>query len=464
MRAFPGWIGRALAALLLVVAMVTADGVAAQTVTPAGAQTEAPTLALGERALAAHQPAQARQIALALLARNPNDIAVLLLRARAARALGDTPEALAAARKAWRLARVPVERFAAALVRAQVLSSSGHRTMAQLWLRRAVEDAPDARARAVAVRDYRFVRARNPWVLHLRFSLSPSSNVNNGSSSSTTLLFGLPFTLSPDAKALSGGIGQADFSAVYRLRPTVRTRTELRLSGMTRNVWLSPVAKAEAPMAKGRAYDYGALQFGLWQEFRRAPAAPVVWHWSAALGRNWYGGSVLSDYRTIGLGAERPLSPRVAALWDLSYERQDRHDLAQRSADVVTGEVGLAWRLANGDRLQLSFGARHTHSLATDIAHRTRYATLNWSMARPVAGVAVGLQLSALRRVYSAFPYTVGGRHDLVLQLDLTLVFTRLSYMGFSPSLDITYSHTASNLGLYRSRGAGVLFGFRSQF
>ncbi|MFC2966766.1 surface lipoprotein assembly modifier [Acidimangrovimonas pyrenivorans] len=427
--------------------------------------------AVGMRALAAGYAADAHNIALALLGRDPKDVTALLIRSRAARDLGHYDEARAAARKAWRYAETAPERYAAARVRAQALSSAGNRTLAQLWLRRAVENAPDERARALAVRDYRYVRSRNPWALHFSLSLSPSSNVNNGSSSSTSLaeLPWLPYgpvtiELGTDAQALSGYVGQLGFAAVYRLPPSERVRTEFHFSGSYRHNWLSARAKAAAPMAKGSDYDFGAFEIGIRQEFRRSVKSLSIYHWTGTLGRNWYGGAVLSDYARLGLGAEHPLAPQLKALWDVSYEHQDRYDMTSRSADVMTGEIGLDWGLANRDRMRLSFGARDTRAAEAEIDNRAVFADLTWSKAKPVRGIALGLQLSAERRRYGPYSWAPNGRRDVTLSAGLTMVFTRVSYMGFSPSLDVSYSRTASNVGLYRSSQAGLLLGFRSQF
>ena len=63
--------------------------------------------------------------------------------------------------------------LAAALAVAQALSSEGARTRAQLWLRRAMQVAPTKRQKALAVRDFRYVRLRNPWSTRLSFSVAP---------------------------------------------------------------------------------------------------------------------------------------------------------------------------------------------------------------------------------------------------------------------------------------------------
>ena len=138
-------------------------------------------------------PTQGYEMAQALLARDPNDVEALIIRARAARDLGKLTEALSTARKAWFGAQNASERFGASMVMAQTLSTNGAKTRAQLWLRRAAQNAPSEEFKQVAVRDFRYVQRTNPWSTELSFSASPSSNINNGSTRTTTRLFDLPF-------------------------------------------------------------------------------------------------------------------------------------------------------------------------------------------------------------------------------------------------------------------------------
>ena len=168
-------------------------------------------------ALNAGDPATARSFAKALLHRDPQDRNAYLILARSARDMGDIPPARAAARKAWELAETDAQRYSAALITAQVLSTEGKRTRAQLWLRRAGQHAPNDRLRAKAKRDFNYVRQRNPWHTDFTFTLAPNSNINNGSARDRSrlnyavseILFGEPIepirfsqNLKPDSDTL----------------------------------------------------------------------------------------------------------------------------------------------------------------------------------------------------------------------------------------------------------------------
>jgi hypothetical protein len=173
---------------------------------------------LAGQAVVQGQPGLTFDVSGALIARDTDDLNAHLIRSRAARDLGRNDDALLHARAAWSLSDTQDEKYAAALANAQALSSAGRRTAAQLWLRRAVQLAPTDALRAKAAQDFRYVRGQNPWATALSFSVSPSSNINNGSRNETFELFDLPFEfeLGGEARALSGLEVATGFSTRYR--------------------------------------------------------------------------------------------------------------------------------------------------------------------------------------------------------------------------------------------------------
>ncbi|MBI1218846.1 MAG: hypothetical protein GC186_09890 [Rhodobacteraceae bacterium] len=443
--------------LVLALCMAAGPGTAA-TLTPDSLRAD------GFKAIAAGQAEAAHGIALALLQRDPNDFLALILRSRSARALGQFGEARNAARAAWSLAKTPAERYSAAMVRAQALASSEDRTAAQFWLRRAVQLAPDPQAKAVAIRDFTYVRDRSHWSFQIEASVVPSSNVNNGSANSTIELLGLPFVLSGDAQALSGLVGTLGVTGIYRLTPTQTTVTQLRFSGLARHNWLSTSARAQAPGAKGSDYDYSAVETGVVQQWRSGVTSLAIYNWGVTAGHNWYGGADLSNYLRLQGGVDRPLNAIYSGNLGFTLERQARQDVRDRSATVATGTVGVTRRLANSDQVSLTLGDRFTRSNAVDVQHTTNFAQINWTKAKPVLGVKLGASLYVAHESYAVFPLSVDGRRDLNMTADLSMLFSRASYMGFSPSVDVQFQRVHSNVSLYETRDIGIAVGVKSDF
>ena len=269
------------------------------------------------------------------------------------------------------------------------------------------------------------------------------------------------FALSGDAQALSGTEATLGFSARYRLPPTATSATEFRLSANGRHSWLSGEAKAQAPAAEGSDYDFAALELGV----GRKVAVPVgIADMAATLGRNWYGGAVLSDYLRLNLGISGALSEQLSGLVGLSLERQARQDNAARSANLVGVTGGMGMALANGDSLRFSLMARNTQSGSAEIDHREASVSLDWNKAAPVGPLRLGAGISLATAHYDRSPYSRDGRADQRLAALLVLGLERVSYFGFSPELTITAARTHSNVSLYESRDVGVALGFRSAF
>ncbi len=418
---------------------------------------------LGLAELTAHHPDKSLAVAEALLQRDPGDVVALILKSRSLRDLGRYAPALQAARQAWSGASTGDERYGAALAMAQALSSQGARTRAQFWLRRAVQAAPTPLAHEIAVRDFDYVRSRNPLSFSVQLSVSPSSNVNGGSSSTTTELLGLPFLLSGDARALSGFEAAAGLSLRWRRPVTPAGQTEYRLGLLDRRYALSADAKAQAPGASGSDYDYEAIELG-WSRRFTPQGSRAAYTLGATAGRNWYGHDPLSRYLRFDLGAERPLGPRMAGqlrLWDEEQWRDDDSALDART-------LGLRGRLLlgmkNNDRLGLSLGYRDTGSDSISVAHHALTAGIDWSRGRPFHGIGLAATLDVERRDYPRFPFTAGGRQDLRVSGELSLTFQKVEYLGFSPVLTISAAQTRSTLGLYDSRELGIGLGFSSAF
>lgn len=418
---------------------------------------------IGFRTLAAGDAPRALAYAEALLARDPGDAEALILKARALRDLGRYPEAAAFGRLAFRIAPDRDRRYGAAMATAQALASDGARTRAQFWLRRAVQEAPSAPARALAERDFDYVRIRNPLSFSLDLSAAPSSNVNGGSANAVSEFLGLPFVLSGDARALSGYEVSAGATVKWRRPLTETGGTEFRLSAQARHYWLSGEAKEQAPAAKGSDYDYAAVELG-WQRRYRPAGGKTEFTFGAVLGRNWYGWEPLSSYGRLTLEAVRPLAPGLTGQVTLAAEMQKRDDDPRRDATVLTFGGALQKVLANGDRLTLSLALRETEARSATVAHRALLGGIGWDRARPVGPVRVHAALSVEDRDYPVFPLSAGGRQDLRLTAKLSLTLIEVQYLGFQPVIDLTASHNWSNIGLYETRDAGVSFGFRSAF
>lgn len=431
---------------------------------PAGelALTPEQLLRTGQMAIDARRPDVAAEIADALLRRNPEDAGALVLKSQALRDLGRFDEARALAKAAWRQARTGPERHEAALARAQAEASDGRRTTSQFWLRRAIQEAPDERAHAQAVRDFRYVRKRDPLRMSFGFGIAPSSNINGGSSAQTLWLYGIPFTLSGDAQALSGTEARLSFGVDYRIASGKTHQTRIGANLSSQRYWLSSEARRQAPMADADDYAFAAAEVFVSHEARPADwKAP--WDVRLTLGHNSYGGDALSNYARVDLGKDLALAGPQGARVSAGLERQWRLDRADRSATVQTVQARYGRAVAGGG---LAFGvkAARVRSASSSIDHTALGLSADYALARPVGGARLGLHASAEARDYDASPYDPSGREDLKLGIGVSALLQDLDYMGFAPEVSLNATRTNSNVALFETRDIGVSIGLRSAF
>lgn len=447
-----GW-GRLWRGLVLVLAMAA----------PAGAETrlsipEARQFAI--QLVQSGQPQAARAAALALLQHDPGDVIALIVLSRAARDLGEYRQAEAAARRAFQLADTDKNRFAAALAMAQALSSDGRRTAAQFWLRRAAEAAPDDRHRMVAVRDFAYVRAKNPVKARLRFGAFPSSNINDGPVTNTIVIGGLEF-INPDAVPLSGfGFsGGFDLSRAWDIGP--KQTIALGLTGDATTYVLSQAAKTAVPDAD--AADFGTASLGATLGWTRQEEGQAL---SAALsvGRDWQGGAVLSDWTQVRLGYGLDFADNQRLSLGLTLTDTARHDAAIRSSLLTEAELGWAWGAAGKDRFDIALTLGKLDSDAASVARSQADVQLRWQRAKPLLGVGVSAFASLGLRAYDDPLYIAEARQDVTARLGLTAVLTEVDYLGFAPEVGVTFSRTNSNISAMTTQKAELRLGIRSTF
>ena len=407
----------------------------------------------------------------ALLTRDPDDRTALMVRSRAARDLGRFDQAKNAARSAWQLAEDDAQKYSSSLLMAQALSSAGQRTRAQWWLRRAVQHAPNEAAERKAIGDFRYVRARNPWAGQLSFSITPDTNINNGSSARFSFLdyklseiyFGRPveYELVDSARALSGIQYALDLATRYRFVETATRAHDLTFTANLRNYTLSNKAKSIAPTAKGSdfafytyslGYAHKGLNFDRRGEYRLGIDG----------GQSWYGGAEYARFARLSGGQSYRLQSGDKINLRLAGERQ--FGIATVDSDLLRADFSYTTRIWGGATLwtNATLAAAQSPSAANEFREIGLRAEL--TLAKPMAGATVQMGLWARNRDYDVSPHSRDGRQDDRVQADLTMIFRKIDYYGFNPTMQLSASHTESNISLYDANRVGLNFGIRSAF
>ncbi|MBY6091371.1 hypothetical protein [Maritimibacter alkaliphilus] len=419
--------------------------------------------------LAIGQDQVAYDMASALLKRDPDDVQALLLHSRAARNLGQTREAKADARRVLKLAsQDPAQeaalRHAASMAMAQALSTEGRRTWGQLWLRRAAQEAPDADARALAVRDFQYLRSRNRWSTSLRFSIAPHSNINNGSVNNAVELYGLPFevALPGAAQALSGVELSLGITTRYRVSESRRHATDLYLQADTHQYELSAEAKDLAPDAKGSDYATNVLFIGALHRMMPGTGR-VEYRLGGAVGASTYGGDHYANFLRGNLGAKIALTRGTALTVGVQADRTTGPRAPHATAWRLNG--GLSHRLSGGSVIGATVNLTESRS-TIDVAD---YSEVRVGVSFAPDGLWFGaepqLGLDWRWRDYDVSAYAPGeGRQDEAYDLYADFTFRKIDYFGFNPSVTFRSAQQWSSVDLFDIDRMGVQIGIRTAY
>ncbi|MEM1302542.1 MAG: surface lipoprotein assembly modifier [Pseudomonadota bacterium] len=408
----------------------------------------------------------------AVLAQNPDEYLAHALQARVARIQGNRALAEQAARRAWDAADNASQRHEAARTVALTLFEQEEYTTAQLWLRRAIQNAPTPEIRAATIRDFRQVRRVNPWQIQLTFSVNQSDNVNAGSSEDTWQAYffgsedtgGIPFELPilGQQQALSGTEYIYGGTITRSLTQIGPWRTEISAGYLAKDIVLSDEAREQAPTARSSDYDLRQLTLGT----TTARTSGRRQHtFDGELSYVGFGGEHLSTGLRLGYTQTQAINQGLA--WKSGGAvsralREDRHISSSWRKELSTGpikQIGNSIWLGEALIFDVTSDsnnvARDGWSLQTRWV-QTEPATLG---ARLSAGLEYGVTTFD-----SGFFGAAEARRDEKMRANVAAVFSDFDLYGFSPSLEISHTRTNSNVTLYTYDDTSVVLGIKSAF
>lgn len=399
-----------------------------------------------------------------VIAQNPRNIDALLLKSRILFLYGQAREARDVARAAFEASGdLAPARYASALRLAELNAADGNYPLSQFWIRRALPYArSDAEVQQLS-QAYQTVKDRNPWRFGFSAGVAPNSNINNGSSEDLIYLYGLPFVLSPTAQALSGYTGQADATLRYRVSQTDRSQTWIGLEGAGKVNWLDRTSRAAAPGARGSDYNFYSL--GITATHIQLVGEGTRLEFTGRAGRNWYGGSKLSDFFGAGASATVPIAEGRDAL-TLSA-RADRALLVQGGLSPETtlrAAATYAHQLSWGDRVSAELSYAKTFSANAPQVYGLPRVELEYDFGRPIMGAHFEIGASYGYKDYSVSPYTASGRQDHILAGHVSAEFRNFSVLGFAPIVTVEGKRVWSNVPLYSQTSLSGGISFESRF
>ncbi|MDO6480367.1 hypothetical protein [Shimia thalassica] len=420
-------------------------------------------------ALKTNQADAAYRLAMGLLNHDPTDPAAHYALALIFTGAGDTKAARKASRAAFRFSRTDLQSYSSANLSARLAVKDERFTQAQYWLRRAHTNAPGQVQRNAAVQSFRQVRARNPLKFKLSGSISPSSNVNNGSLSRNMIIDGVPAigVNVGDAMALSGIEAMLNAAVSYRISESESSETRLVGRVFTRHVTLSDDAKNLAPAASGSDYAFTVLEGGVRHAFRLKPKG-AIWSLGGVVGKTWYGGDPLHDlFRLEGGWGWSPAKGRRLSFKAINEWR--RPDNAPDTRDIYSS-LGASYShtLQSGNRLTTALSLSQTDDANPVFSSQGAVAQIGYSFGRAFGPVKLSTSFKVGVSDYPdyrvGFITVPGGRKDTSVAGEFELMFHKMHYAGFAPTMTFRALRTDSNVSRFETEQLSLTFGIRSSF
>lgn len=426
--------------------------------------------AAAARLLRAGRAAEALALADGVLIGAPGDVQALLLKARAEQELGKHKDARKSAKLAWNEAEIDRDRFFAAMVQAGTLASDGNKGIAQYWLRRAAQVAPETRMRNMAVSDFRKLRRLTPWRLNLALIAAPSDNLNGGSTEGSQ---GVLFKLNAGSPPLSGFRYGASVDFSYRHALTENKRLKFGFALDSYRAELSKDAREEDPSARNN--DFRQDNFGLSLAYElRAPDGQWLANAVFDVKHSQRKGESFSNQAGLALTFGRALGQNytAAARGSLRYERLVNPD----RDDLMTRELGLTLsRRFEFGKISLDGSVGDTLTDLHGIGKQFRAAQFSIAKARPIHGLLPRLSLSYRVSNFDDAPFSnfdgtalailrKDKRHDQELAVSVDVLLPKWDFYGFAPEVGVTYRNRDSNYRTFDAETTDLRLGIKSVF
>ncbi len=416
------------------------------------------------QALHQKRPKLAYQLSEGVLKANPRDGRAHYTQALAFAQVEAYGFSRKSARRAYYTANSPIQKYDAAQLASVMAYKDERLTLSQLWLRRAAHHAPDEGERAETIRAFQTVRARNPLNFNLKFSVSPSDNVNNGANSPYNIIDGSPLVgqLSASAQAIAGTVATTDLQLSYRIAETENSMTRLTGRAYTRQVRFN---NAVAGLSS-RDLSSARIEAGISHTFsggRRDGA----WQVDATGGRVWYGTDPLYDYARIGLKRHQKLTETLRLSFGGGIERQQDETFPKNDATLYDAFAQLSYTLGSGGQLGAYINMREVDSNGINSSSVQWTGIVSYTMGREIGparlSLSVGQSVVDYDRYSVVFPVP-GGRVDDSIFGGVTATFSDWSYLGFVPTLSVRAEKSRSNISRFDVDESSISLGIRSEF
>jgi outer membrane protein len=292
------------------------------------------------------------------------------------------------------------------------------------------------------------IRQLKTFSYSVSFAIAPDTNLNAGPATDTVSLYGLPFQLSPNAKANSGVGLSVDANVEWA--PAIAKRAKWRVGGLLHR----------AQYRQTQFDDMTALFFtGPHLSLRR---------WDLNLlgnfSRRWYGDKGYATSYGPSADATYFVNPHLGVSLSGNLHRVDYDLNGLQNGLGSSATVGFFYTPTPASIVSGTAALGQQDAKIPAFAFNSRQFGLSYTREF-VGGVTAGLSPSFTMIDYdaalAAFPLARRDRQDAI---QVTLLDRKIDLHGLTPRLAYTYIRNNSNLELFTFRRSRFEIGFTSSF
>jgi tetratricopeptide (TPR) repeat protein len=286
------------------------------------------------------------------------------------------------------------------------------------------------------------------WTFDFGLGLAPDTNQNAATSASQVQIFGLPFTLDPNARSQSG-VGLAG-SADGEWSPLVADNIKARIGA-----GISRIEYSGGKFDDMTLSGYAGPQF-LYPNWDFSLLATGFQRWYA--NKNFVSG--------IGgkLAGEYGITSNILAGGSFGIQAVTDRFTPEQSGTLYTTQAQAAYVLSPSSLAQLQIGFNRQNARIGAYSYSGVWTSAAYQRDLPF-GFSASIQPAwFVTRYDEALPAFGKTRADDTLMLNATILNRRFDYHGFTPRFSYTFTDQHSNLALYSYTRHQFQIGLTSQF
>jgi len=277
------------------------------------------------------------------------------------------------------------------------------------------------------------IRQARQFSYTLSLGVAPDTNINAGPTVTAVTLYGLPFTLSSNARRESGVGIAADGSGEWA--PTIGEGIRLRMGAQFHVLEYSSHAFDDRTMA---AYSGPRIVRGRWD------VSPLITGFQRWYGQRFYNGGLGG-----ALQATFYPAPRMGITGSLGAQAVHFAQPVGQSGPAYSGSIGSFYTVDPASTVTGSVSVNRQNAELNYYSNTTMQLNLGYFRDLP-AGFSASLEIAGSRTRYdSAFAAFGSARNDKQLSVRTTLLNRKIDIGGFTPRLVYNYIHNSSNINIY---------------